>query len=232
MPQPDKKQLEFVKNLLSEMELIIQEWQDTDGASSESPYEKSKTGPSFGRFNDFKSKYFENKDGKKVFKDYVRLSKYEDFAELYELFEKEKLEAGKYNFDDMILEVKQKMQTDPDFLMTVQEKYQYILVDEFQDTNGSQLAILEALCSNPLFEGNPEIMVVGDPDQAIYRFQGAVSNNILYFMNKYPKCTVVDMHLNYRSKPKIVNLANQIIHQSKDRVPKKDIISAESITNQ
>ena len=87
--------------------------------------------------------------------------------------------AKLYDFDDMISQVVHAIEQNPSLQAELQEKYQYIMVDEFQDTNHAQMRILHALANNPANEGNPNLMVVGDDDQAIYSFQGADIGNIL-----------------------------------------------------
>ena len=88
-----------------------------------------------------------------------------------------------FDFDDMILDLIDAIQTHPRLKYDLQEQYQYVLVDEFQDTNNAQMKILSLILDAPVNEGRPNIMVVGDDDQAVYKFQGAELSNILNFKN-------------------------------------------------
>src|SRR5690606_2374825 len=99
----------------------------------------------------------------------------------------------------------------PDLRYNLQEQYQYILVDEFQDTNGAQLRILFSLTDNELYEGRPNILIVGDDDQAIYSFQGAEMSNILTFQKQFKDPTIIALTDNYRSTAPILSTARQVI---------------------
>jgi DNA helicase-2/ATP-dependent DNA helicase PcrA len=122
---------------------------------------------------------------------------------------------GMLDFDDLIIKVSQAFQNNEDLLYNYQERFQYILADEYQDTNGSQNEILFTLCN---YDDQPNLFVVGDDDQAIYRFQGANMNNIIDFKNKFrPKEFVLDN--NYRSNQNILNGAMNLIQYNKERLP-------------
>ena len=114
-----------------------------------------------------------------------------------------------FDYDDMIEEAVQALTRDDGFRMTLQEKYQYILLDEFQDTNPSQFAIVKALTN---YE-KPMVMAVGDDDQAIYEFQGALSTNMKDFQ-KYYKANVIPLVENYRSTQEILDFSREIIEFS------------------
>ena len=119
---------------------------------------------------------------------------------------------GLCDFDDMIIEAGKILKKDKGFLLTLQEKYQYILLDEFQDTNPSQLNIVKLLTD---YE-KPVIMAVGDDDQAIYEFQGAMSTNLADFQEHYD-AHVVTLTENYRSTQEILDFSKQVIDQAPDR---------------
>ncbi|HEX6257870.1 MAG TPA: ATP-dependent DNA helicase [Candidatus Saccharimonadales bacterium] len=123
-----------------------------------------------------------------------------------------------YDFDDMILRVLHAMEVFPELRFNLQERYQYILVDEFQDTNGAQLRILLNLTNNEASEGRPNILVVGDDDQAIYSFQGAELSNILTFKNQYKDPSIITLTENYRSAPAILQAARTVITQGQERL--------------
>lgn len=127
-------------------------------------------------------------------------------------------ESGLYDFDDMIVEVVSALDEHADLRLTLQERYQYILVDEFQDTNKAQLSMLTSLGDNPLFERRPNIMVVGDDDQAIYAFQGAEVSNMVVFAGLYKDVKIISLKNNYRSTEDILQVSNLIAGQISDRL--------------
>lgn len=123
-----------------------------------------------------------------------------------------------YDYDDMILRVVHALETFDDLRFSLQEQYQYILVDEFQDTNDAQMRLIWNLTNNPIMEGRPNLMVVGDDDQAIYRFQGAELSNVLDFTKRYRDVAVVTLTDNYRSNNQVLALARNVITQAHDRL--------------
>lgn len=123
-----------------------------------------------------------------------------------------------YDFDDMILEVVHALEHIPDLRYNLQERYQYIMVDEFQDTNLAQLRIVRSLTDNPVNEGIPNVMVVGDDDQAIFSFQGADIGNIVGFQDLYPATKLVRLKENYRSTQTILDHSRSVITQGTDRL--------------
>ncbi len=126
--------------------------------------------------------------------------------------------AELYDYDDMILRVVHALETFDELRFSLQEQYQYILVDEFQDTNDAQMRLIWNLTNNPVNEGRPNLMVVGDDDQAIYRFQGAELSNILDFTTRYRDVEVVTLTDNYRSAAEILSLARSVITQADERL--------------
>lgn len=139
----------------------------------------------------------------------------DEFAKLYELYQGALFENGFYDYEDMIMFVTEKLSVDDELLAYYQEKYQYIHVDEYQDTNGSQNKILSLLTS---FDTSPNIFVVGDDDQAIYRFQGANLENILHFANNFANIEVIPITTNYRSNQNILDLADSLIENNSTRL--------------
>jgi DNA helicase-2/ATP-dependent DNA helicase PcrA len=131
-------------------------------------------------------------------------------------------ESELYDFDDMILRVVHAMEVFPALQYNLQEKHQYIMVDEFQDTNMAQMRIMYNLTNNPANEGRPNILVVGDDDQAIYSFQGADISNILNFRHTYNDVTTITLTDNYRSAAPILERAREVITQGEDRL--EDVI--------
>lgn len=125
---------------------------------------------------------------------------------------------GLYDFDDMILRSIAALEAHPDFRFTLQERYQYILLDEFQDTNAAQLRLIQLLTDNPVNEGRPNVMAVGDDDQAIYAFQGAQYSNMLDFYHMYRDVVVVNLTENYRSHADILLAAQNVAAQISARL--------------
>ncbi|PID32260.1 hypothetical protein CR970_01590 [Candidatus Saccharibacteria bacterium] len=123
-----------------------------------------------------------------------------------------------YDFDDMILRTIQALETNPELKYSLQEQYLYILLDEFQDTNAAQLRIVQLLSDNPVHEGRPNIMAVGDDDQAIYAFQGAEVSNMLSFYTMYHGTTLINLTENYRSGAPILEIAQTIGNQIESRL--------------
>ena len=123
-----------------------------------------------------------------------------------------------YDFDDMILRVVHAMEVFDDLRLNLQEQYQYILIDEFQDTNDAQMRVAWNLTNNPATEGRPNLLVVGDDDQAIYRFQGANLSNILEFKSIYRDVALIALSENYRSSEPVLQLSRQVIVQAQERL--------------
>lgn len=167
----------------------------------------------------WKSQWFERNDQKElVFKDRKRLVKLRALAQVYYEYLARMQSAGLYDFDDMIMQVVHAIETHADLQFNLQEQYLYLMVDEFQDTNLAQLRILHALTDNPVNEGEPNILVVGDDDQAIYGFQGADVSNILSFSDTYPGAKLVVLTENYRSEAPILASSRAVIVQGGDRL--------------
>ena len=146
------------------------------------------------------------------------LPKLRALQHIYGLYLQIMAEAHLIDFDDMIMQVVHAMETHDDLRYDLQEKYQYIMVDEFQDTNLAQMRILSNLLNNPVVEDQPNILVVGDDDQAIYGFQGAEVGNILRFKDAYPQAAFITLTDNYRSAQPILNGAREVITQGTERL--------------
>ncbi len=126
---------------------------------------------------------------------------------------------GRYDFDDMINWVIEAFETDQDLLRNYQEQFQYILVDEYQDTSGSQNRIVQLLIN---YWEKPNVFVVGDDDQSIYRFQGANVENMMEFAKGYGEdmLKIVLQH-NYRSTQPILDISKYLIDRNEERLVKK-----------
>ena len=136
--------------------------------------------------------------------------------EIYQLYMKKMLEYNAVDFDDIIMRTVELLQNESDVREYYQRKFEYVLVDEYQDTNYAQF-VLTSLLS----EKKRNIMVVGDDDQSIYRFRGATIENILNFDRTYPDATVIKLEQNYRSTGNILGAANAIISHNDKRHDKR-----------
>lgn len=112
------------------------------------------------------------------------------------------------DYEDLILEVLEVMETNPEVKAYIQERYQYVLVDEYQDTNNSQNRLIEMIVD---FFDQPNLFVVGDDKQAIYRFQGASTANMLHFIKRYPALKKIVLTENYRNPKTILQKASELI---------------------
>jgi len=136
-------------------------------------------------------------------------------AKIYPAYQRRLLESNAVDFDDLLLHVVKLLQGSPELRATLDEHYRYIMVDEYQDTNLAQYAIVRALSVD-----YPNLAVTGDPDQSIYGWRGANLNNILDFEKDYPDVRVVRLEQNYRSTPNILSVADQLISNNKRRKQK------------
>lgn len=155
-------------------------------------------------------------NGKRVLKSASRTTQVRELIDLYERYQAELAAQGLYDYDDMILEATAALEQQPDIRLDLAERFQYIMVDEFQDTNGAQNRLLRALLeAHPL--DSPNVLVVGDDEQAIMRFQGAEVSGILEFAERFQP-RQISLSENYRSGQMILDAARQIIVQTDDRL--------------
>ena len=143
------------------------------------------------------------------------MAKIPRMGEIYKSYVDKCFKAGAMDFDDLLLKTNELLTRFPEVLAKYQDRFRYILVDEYQDTNHSQYLIIKALSDR--FQN---ICVVGDDAQSIYAFRGANINNILNFQNDYDNVQVFRLEQNYRSTKNIVNAANSIIEKNKTRLDK------------
>lgn len=141
-----------------------------------------------------------------------RIDKNKELGIVYKNYEASLREKKAYDYNDMISEVLRALEANQNFLLILQEQYQYFLVDEHQDTNNAQNRILEMLCN---FHEHPNIFVVGDEKQAIFRFQGASLENFYYFRSLYPDAALITLEDNYRSTQTILDSAESLIPGNK-----------------
>ncbi|MBC7943500.1 ATP-dependent helicase, partial [Candidatus Saccharibacteria bacterium] len=159
-----------------------------------------------------------DENGGFVLKSRDRQAKLRAISSIYEQYLARMEEAELYDFDDMILRVVHGMEVFDELRFNLQEKYQYIMVDEFQDTNMAQMRIVHNLTNNIAQGDTPNVLVVGDDDQAIYSFQGADISNIINFRTNYPKAHIIALTDNYRSGEVILDNSRDIIIQGTDRL--------------
>lgn len=133
-------------------------------------------------------------------------------AELYRIYQKRLHEADAMDFDDMIVKTVDLLQNNEDVLEYYTNKFKYVMVDEYQDTNYAQYVLVSLLAS-----GNNNLCVVGDDDQSIYRFRGATIENILNFEDEYRNARTIRLEQNYRSTSNILNAANAVIKNNRGR---------------
>ena len=136
--------------------------------------------------------------------------------DIYARYQNRCQQAGAMDFDDLLLQTNLLFRDHPDVLEKYRDYFQYVLVDEYQDTNFAQHLIVKRLC-----EGRGNLCVVGDDAQSIYSFRGANIDNILQFKQLYPGCQIFKLERNYRSTQNIVNAANSLIQKNTAQIPKQ-----------
>ena len=139
-----------------------------------------------------------------------------DVQNIYTLYQRKLMEYNAVDFDDIIMKTVELLQNDKEIREYYQNKFKYVLVDEYQDTNYAQF-VLTTLLSDKY----RNIMVVGDDDQSIYKFRGATIENILNFDSTYPDAAVIKLEQNYRSTGNILDAANAVIHHNDNRRDKR-----------
>ena len=175
--------------------------------------------------NNWRDEYFvNNENGDKILKDSrdEKVEKWKTLTDIYEKYIFEMNKKGFYDYDDMIFLVAKELSENSYLRNELEERYQYIMVDEFQDTNESQLSLIKHLTSSPVNEGRPNVLAVGDDDQAIYKFQGAELSNIYKFLNMYRDVKKIILTDNYRSTEKVLNYAANVSSKIADSVVKRD----------
>lgn len=140
---------------------------------------------------------------------------YNKIADIYQKYEEELQQNNAFDFNDLIKKTIELFRNYPDVLRYYQNKFQYIQIDEYQDTNHSQYLIAKMLAAP-----QNNIFVVGDPDQSIYAFRGANISNILNFNMDYPDAKIIKLEQNYRSTKNIINASNALIENNKQRKEK------------
>jgi DNA helicase-2/ATP-dependent DNA helicase PcrA len=137
-------------------------------------------------------------------------------AKIYQFYQKKLESSASLDFGDLIMRTVISLEQYPELLEYYQEKYRYIMIDEYQDTNHAQYMLAKLLAAK-----NKNICVVGDDDQSVYSWRGADINNILDFENDYPNAKAVKLEQNYRSTPKILETAHKVVRHNGARVSKQ-----------
>lgn len=142
-------------------------------------------------------------------------AKQEEYYNIYKNYEKKKFEYNSLDFDDLILKTLELFAEDSNTLKYYQDKFEYLFVDEYQDTNKSQYELIKFIG-----KGHNNVRVVGDADQSIYSFRGADINNILDFEKDFKDAKTIKLEENYRSTSNIINVANKLIKNNNERKEK------------
>ncbi len=198
-----------------------------------SSLEEALTGEGTKKITAWKNKWTKKEKNERVLKDLYYIEKQKSLADIYQKYEEEMYKKGLYDFSDMILDTIKVLEENDSLRYDLQEKYQYILVDEFQDTSGVQMRLLKNLTIDEP-HGKPNVCVVGDDDQAIYRFQGAEISNILNFKSIYEDVKVITLKKSYRSGQEILDASKKVIERGDERLEAsleevdKDLVSGKN----
>ncbi len=172
----------------------------------------------------WKSRWIKTEAGKKGMHDERRRNLWWlEVADFYQKYRNTMHERGFYDYADMLVEVLTALENNPSMLADIQERFNYVMIDEFQDTNAAQLRLAHLVADHHTSEGKPNIMVVGDDDQSIFKFNGAELDNLIHFKNYYnPFCEIVVLTDNYRSSQAILDLSQKVIELCEVRVVNLD----------
>ena len=172
---------------------------------------------------DVKGNYKHNistiKNDNLTIEEYAKIYKYQhginDFVKFFNLYQAELIKNNAMDFDDLLINFYNLIKTNPEVLDSIQNKYSHFSVDEFQDTNQLQYDIVKLLASK-----SRNILIVGDEDQSIYGWRGANIDNLFNFTKDFKEAKIFKLQQNYRSTKKIIERANQIIKNNKNRLDK------------
>ena len=145
----------------------------------------------------------------------AELTNYKNIAKIYEEYEVYLLKNNLVDFDDLLCLAYKLLDENPELCIQTSQKYRYIMIDEYQDTNELQLRLLQKLCTS-----HNNLCVVGDDDQSIYGWRGAHVRNILEFDQDFTDATVIKLEYNYRSTQPILTVANALIEHNRSRLGK------------
>jgi len=186
-------------------------------------------------FTAFKNKFLaKNINNQFVLKDSLKIENINSLIEIYKNYVSFFSSNGFRDFDDLILDLNKKLEEHKLLRLNLQETFQFILVDEFQDTSDAQMQLINLLAKPVELDLEPNLLVVGDDDQSIYKFQGANIKNILSFLAEYENVETIILNKNYRSNQKIVDLFSNVVTNSQSRLSQfypsiqKDLVAANS----
>lgn len=208
--------------------LVLKQTFDTAYAAAQ---ESGKNTP----VSEWKKQWSQTENKRRVLKDRSRSAWWLELASVYEAYQEQMSQRGYFDYADMILEAISQLENQPILLNELQERYLYLMIDEFQDTNDAQFRLSYLIASHGVSEGKPNIMAVGDDDQAIYRFQGATLSNFRQFMDTYGVKAPMVLTKNYRSHQSVLDAAATVAEKIDVRLVKqttgltKQIVAAERV---
>ena len=171
----------------------------------------------------WKQRWLQTEAGQKgMFKERQRNAWWLELTSVYADYLEQMHERGFYDYADMLVEVITQLEQNPNILADLQERFSYVLIDEFQDTTPAQLRLAHLVADHHVLNGRPNLMVVGDDDQAIYKFSGAELNNMLSFKDRYKSASRIILVKNYRSTQTVLDTAKRVIEQAENRLVKQD----------
>lgn len=172
---------------------------------------------------EWKTRFYQTSNGKQgMAKERDRNNWWLALADVYESYRDKMHKKGHYDYADMLVEVLNQLDKNSELLSEVQEHYQYLLIDEFQDSNAAQLRLAHLIADHHEADGEPNIMAVGDDDQSIFGFNGAELGTMLFFDKSYKNVEKVVLTENYRSSQQILDISGKIIDEAEDRLVYRD----------
>lgn len=171
----------------------------------------------------WKQSIIQSRDGVKgMFKERERNIWWLSLANVYKQYRNQLHKRGYYDYTDMIVEVISVLEQNAGVRSDIQERFQYVLIDEFQDSNAAQMRLAHLVADHESNHGKPNLMAVGDDDQSIYKFNGAELANMLTFQKSYPDTKLIVLTDNYRSSQDVLDCASKVIAQASDRLTLRD----------
>lgn len=203
-------------SLLLPLDVVIKESLDFAAAQDLPAGKTTHTGK-------WKQRWVQPVDGRKgMFAERKRNAWWLAVADVYESYRQQLHQRGYYDYSDMLIEVLEQLQAAPDMRADIQERFLYVLIDEFQDTNAAQLRLAHLVADHYAANNRPNLMAVGDDDQSIFAFNGAELNNMLSFRRSYADTKLIVLEDNYRSTQAVLDSARHIIEQADDRLAKRE----------
>lgn len=204
----------YLRDIKSKISTLKQEWISAPKLKSLIKKQEEKYSLDLAEIKPTLKKYQTTKE-----KQEKHIKKLFELIKFFEKYNQYLREKSLYDFNDMVNFVLEKIKIDDELKQHYAEKFQFIMLDEYQDTNDAQNQIIDGILS--ISDENPNIMVVWDDDQSIYRFQGANIENMLDFSIKYKKTKFIVLENNYRSNQSILDLSTQLIDNNNERLSKK-----------